>query len=271
MKIAFGVEYEGTGYRGWQRQAQVKSVQACVERALSKVADVKINTHCAGRTDSGVHASGQVIHIQTEVSREAHSWVFGTNANLPKDISITWMRPVAEDFHARFSATGRVYSYLICNRPVRPAILHNRVTWLCRPLDHRRMQEAGRQLIGKHDFSAYRGSGCQSHTPIRKVRRLDVVRSGDLVSIVIEANAFLLHMVRNIAGVLIEIGIGKASTDWAWEVLNSRDRTQGGATASPSGLYLCQVHYPEHYGIPAPDEFPLSYCDTGGAEAREQN
>lgn len=250
MKIAFVLEYDGSRYQGWQRQSGVPTVQACLEDALSKVADQPVRVHCAGRTDSGVHAYGQVAHIETHAKREQRSWVFGANANLPRDISVVWAREVEHDFHARFSATRRTYRYLIFNRSSRGALLRNHAAWECRTLDHNRMQEGAAHLVGTHDFSAFRAQSCQAKNPVRTLRQLSVTRLGSFIAIVVEANAFLHHMVRNIAGVLMAIGMGKAPPAWALEVLLSRDRTLGAVTAPPQGLYLMQVKYPPQYNIP---------------------
>lgn len=250
MRLALGLEYDGTHYCGWQLQSGVRTVQGCVEEALSKVADHEVKTCCAGRTDTKVHAYNQVIHIQTTARRDSRSWVFGSNANLPEDISVTWAKEVEDDFHARYSAIGRIYRYLIFNRRSRSAILDGRASWQCRLLDHKRMQEGAAYLLGEHDFSAYRAQGCQSKNPVRTVRRLDVTRYGHLISIDIEANAFLYHMVRNIAGVLMAIGMGKAEPPWAGEVLETRNRKLGGVTAPAQGLYLVSIQYPHKYQIP---------------------
>ncbi|MGH6636335.1 MAG: tRNA pseudouridine(38-40) synthase TruA [Gammaproteobacteria bacterium] len=250
MKIAFVLEYDGSQYRGWQRQSGVPTVQACLEDALSKVADQRVRGHCAGRTDSGVHAYGQVAHIETHAKRERRSWVFGANANLPRDISVVWAREVEDDFHARFSAIRRTYRYLIFNRSSRGAMVRNHAAWESRALDHSRMQEGAAHLLGTHDFSAFRAQSCQATNPVRTLCQLSVTRLGPFISIVVEANAFLHHMVRNIAGVLMAIGMGKAPPGWALEVLLSRDRTLGGVTAPAEGLYLMQVKYPPQYNIP---------------------
>lgn len=251
MRIALGIEYNGSRYQGWQRLRQGHSVQACVEAALSKVANHPVTTLCAGRTDSGVHARCQVVHFDTGAERQPHAWVLGSNSNLPQDISVLWAHPVEERFHARFSATGRTYRYHILNRVARPGLLAGLVTWECRPLDAERMQRAAVDLIGEHDFSGYRAQACQSKSPVREVRRLDVVRRGDQIMIEIEANAFLHHMVRNIAGVLMAIGQGKAPVTWAGEILAGRNRTVGGVTAPADGLYLEAIDYPTWAGLPA--------------------
>ena len=251
MRIAFGIEYDGSRYCGWQMQKHnVPTVQGAVEKALSKVADSAIRVHCAGRTDTGVHATGQVIHIDTEVAREERAWVFGGNANLPKDIAILWMKPVPEDFHARFSAVQRSYRYVIFTRAVRPTFLQKRVTWACRPLDEELMSEGARHLLGEHDFSSYRAVACQAKSPVRTLYRLDVSRQGRFIFLDIEANGFLHHMVRNIAGVLMAVGSGKKAPDWPKRVLEAQDRTVGGVTAPPHGLYLSGVRYPERFGLP---------------------
>lgn len=250
MKVALGLEYCGSRYSGWQRQSHVISIQQCVEEALSKVADQDITVQCAGRTDTGVHALHQVVHFETSAEREKHAWVFGGNVNLPPDISVLWAKNIPEDFHARFSATGRTYRYLILNRQARPGIMNRKITWEYRPLDEKRMLKAAECLVGEHDFTSYRAVECQAKNPVRKIRRLEITRQAEIISIEIEANAFLHHMVRNIAGVLMAIGIGKAPVEWSKEVLEARDRTLGGMTAPPDGLYLLNVSYPENYQIP---------------------
>lgn len=250
MRIALGIEYDGSAFSGWQLQDDARTVQGCVEDALSKVADHPVRVTCAGRTDAGVHGIGQVVHFDSEAARSMRSWMFGANANLPKQISVTWAQQVADDFHARFSAMRRRYRYVILTRPVRPTFLAGRVSWDYRPLDGQRMAEAGAYLIGEHDFSSYRALACQAKSPVRTVHRLDVTRQNDLIFIDIEANAFLHHMVRNIAGVLMAVGAGEREPVWAREVLEMRDRTLGGVTAPPHGLYLMEVGYPEQFGIP---------------------
>lgn len=250
MRIALGIEYDGSAFSGWQLQDDARTVQGCVEAALSKVADHPVRVTCAGRTDAGVHGIGQVVHFDSEAARSMRSWMFGANANLPKQISVTWAQQVAGDFHARFSAMRRRYRYVILTRPVRPTFLAGRVSWDYRPLDVRRMAEAGAYLLGEHDFSSYRALACQAKSPVRTVYRLDVTRQGELIFIDIEANAFLHHMVRNIAGVLMAVGAGEREPVWAREVLEMRDRTLGGVTAPPYGLYLMEVGYPEQFDIP---------------------
>jgi tRNA pseudouridine38-40 synthase len=243
MRIALGIEYAGTNYCGWQIQDHAPSVQACVEAALSKVANHPIKVVCAGRTDTGVHALEQVVHIDVTAERSMRSWILGANANLPADISILWAKLVDENFHARFSATARHYRYVILNRMTRPAILTNRVTWENRNLDIAKMQTAANYLIGTHDFSSYRAIACQAKSPIRTISVLKVARQGEQVTIDISANAFLHHMVRNIAGVLMTIGYGKQAPEWAKTVLDARDRKMGGVTAPAAGLYFCRVDY----------------------------
>lgn len=251
-RFALGLEYCGTRYLGWQKQAQGPTLQDCVEQALSSVADHPVEVYCAGRTDAGVHALCQVVHFDARAPRAPHNWVFGGNVQLPPDISIVWARQVEEEFHARYSATARRYRYLILNRAARPGLLPYLATWECRALDEGRMARAAQALLGRHDFSAYRATECQAKNPEREVRSLTVARDGDFVIIDIEANAFLHHMVRNIAGVLMEIGMGRRDTDWAGAVLRSRQRAAGGVTAPPHGLYLSHVGYPARHGIPAP-------------------
>lgn len=250
MRIALGIEYNGAAYCGWQYQDHSPSVQERVERALAHVADHDIRVICAGRTDTGVHAYQQVVHFDTTADRTDYSWVSGANTRLPGDISILWARHVEESFHARFSALGRIYRYVILNRRVRPGLLNGRVSWEYRPLDLERMQTAAVHLLGEHDFSSYRAVACQASSPVRTLRRLEIHQSGDLLILELEANGFLHHMVRNIAGVLITIGAGEAEPVWAKEVLDRRDRTQGGVTAPPDGLYFVGTVYPDEFEIP---------------------
>lgn len=261
MRIALGIEYCGRRYQGWQRLRQGRSVQACVEQAISRVADHETHTLCAGRTDSGVHARYQVVHFDTGAQRDMHGWVLGCNSHLPGDISVLWAQQVEDRFHARFSAIGRTYRYYILNRVARPGLLQGLVTWECRPLDADRMQQAVAPLIGEHDFSGYRALACQSKSPVREVRRLKVRRHGEQIMIEIEANAFLHHMVRNIAGVLMSIGMHKAPVEWAAEILTGRDRTAGGVTAPATGLYLEAIDYPDWAALPAPPSQAWPVCD----------
>lgn len=249
-RIAAIVEYDGSAYSGWQLQVGARTVQEVVEAALAKVANEPVRVITAGRTDAGVHASGQVIHFETSAERTSHSWIHGANANLPDDVALLWAAEVSADFHARFSATGRHYEYLILNRPIRPTFLARRATWEYRPLDAARMHAAAQTLLGEHDFSAYRTVHCQAKSPVRELRALNVEREGQMVRIHAYANAFLHHMVRNLAGVLIAIGAGEAEVSWAAAVLATRDRTQGGVTAPPDGLYLTTIEYPDEFQIP---------------------
>ncbi len=251
MRIALGVEYDGSSFSGWQRQDNRRTVQGCVEAALSKVANHPVKVMCAGRTDAGVHARGQVIHFETEAIRAVRSWVCGANANMPKDVSMLWAQPVGDDFHARFSARRRRYRYVILSRPVRPTFLAGRVSWDYRAFDETRMAQAASDLVGEHDFTSYRALACQAKTPTRTLYHLDITRQDDLIFLDIAANGFLHHMVRNIAGVLMAIGAGEREPVWARKILDMRDRTAGGVTAPPYGLYLMEVYYPENFAIPA--------------------
>lgn len=250
MRIALGVEYDGSDFHGWQLQEGVRTVQASLEEALTQVADHPIRVHCAGRTDSGVHAIGQVVHFDTRSRRHERSWILGTTANLPPDVSVIWAKPVPHSFHARYSATARQYRYVIVDRMTRPAIERSHVAWSNKLLDASRMHGAAQALIGEHDFSSYRAQGCQAKSPVRTITQLQVARLGNELVIEVSANAFLHHMVRNIAGVLIAIGRGDKPVTWAGDVLAYRDRTLGGVTAPPHGLYLVGVTYPEDFGIP---------------------
>jgi tRNA pseudouridine38-40 synthase len=252
MRIALGIEYAGCHYFGWQKQDISPTVQEVLESALSEVADEKIRVVCAGRTDTGVHALQQVVHFDTSSNREPQAWLLGTNTKLPKDVAVTWVLDVEEDFHARFSAEERTYQYLILNRRARPAIFNGLVTWQHQQLDFERMKQASLCLIGEHDFSSYRAVACQANSPIRTVHKLEIEQFDEWFVITIRANAFLHHMVRNIAGVLMAIGTGKQEVKWAEEVLVAKDRTAGGITAKPDGLYLVNIKYPVKYTIPNP-------------------
>jgi tRNA pseudouridine38-40 synthase len=250
MRIALGIEYDGTSYNGWQRQKNGIGIQQRLEEALSVVADEPIEVHCAGRTDTGVHASGQVVHFDTVAERSDRGWLLGANTNLPPDINVGWVARVSEEFHARFSATARSYRYQILNRLQRSALHRHRAWWVHQPLDERRMHEAAQQLVGEHDFSAFRAAGCQARSARREVTRVSITRCGDWLTLEISANAFLMHMVRNITGTLAAIGQGEQPVEWAAEVLASRDRTVGGITAPAHGLTLVSVEYPAEIGIP---------------------
>ena len=254
-RVAMGVEYDGSSFHGWQIQDHADTVQERLERAVASVADHPVRVHCAGRTDTGVHALGQVIHFDTGAQRTARSWVLGSNVNLPPEVNVTWAMEVPPTFHARFSASSRSYRYLILNRPTRSAIWRDRATWIHRPLDEARMQAAADLLLGTHDFSSYRALGCQAKSPVRTLHRLVVSRQGPRISLEVKADGFLHHMVRNIAGVLISIGSGERPVDWSREVLEYRDRTLGGVTAPPQGLYLVAVGYPEQFGLPPARSF----------------
>ncbi|MCW0346930.1 tRNA pseudouridine(38-40) synthase TruA [Pantoea ananatis] len=261
QKLALGIEYDGSRYYGWQRQQEVRSVQEKLERALSKVADHPVSVFCAGRTDAGVHGTGQVVHFETVAQRADAAWTLGVNANLPGDIAVRWVKAVPDDFHARFSATARRYRYLIYNQRLRPAILGNGVTHFYYPLDVEKMQRAGQCLLGENDFTSFRAVQCQSRTPWRNVMHLNVTRHGPYVIVDIKANAFVHHMVRNIVGSLMEIGCGNQSESWMAELLAAKDRTLAAATAKAEGLYLVAVDYPVHFALPQPAMGPLFLAD----------
>ena len=250
MRIAVGIEYDGSRYRGWQRQESAPSVQAEVERALGFVADHPVEATCAGRTDAGVHALAQVAHFDTTAERSPRSWVLGANTRLPPDIALLWAVPVDSGFHARYSALSRSYRYLIHNRLSRPALLRRRVCWVHEPLEEAAMHAAAQELVGEHDFSAFRAAECQSRTPLRRIETIEVSRRGECVALCVTANAFLHHMVRNIAGTLITVGRGERPGGWVREVLESRDRRTAGHTADAGGLYLAGVTYPADAGVP---------------------
>jgi tRNA pseudouridine38-40 synthase len=250
IRIAMGVEYDGSAFCGWQAQRDARTVQRALETAIARVADHPLRVHCAGRTDAGVHAVEQVIHFDTGARRSSRAWVLGTNVNLPADVAVAWAQPVSPGFHARFSALARHYRYRIRCRPTRPALERGRAVWVHRPLDVERMQAAARQLVGEHDFSSFRALACQAKSPVRQVHYCRLDRRGEDILLRIGANGFLHHMVRNIAGVLIAIGRGQAPVSWVGELLDLKDRTLGGVTAPPHGLYLERVDYPEEFDLP---------------------
>ena len=260
MRMALGLEYDGTAYNGWQRQRTGVGVQERLEAALSQVADDKIEVTCAGRTDTGVHASGQVVHFDTSSERTRRGWLLGANSNLPADINVTWAASVDDEFHARFSAVSRTYRYMILNRLERSALFRDRAWWVHEALDADRMQRAAQLLTGQHDFSAFRAAGCQAATPIREISSITVTRKGDWIGLEVTANAFLQHMVRNITGTLAAIGCGDQDVAWMRAVLESRDRKQGGIAAPPHGLTLVSVRYPDSYALPATPNSATGVC-----------
>ena len=249
-KLAALVEYDGTGFSGWQAQTHSQSIQAAVESALSFVAGHPVLAVCAGRTDAGVHAASQVIHFETASQRTPRAWVLGTNTRLPPAIALHWANEVAPDFHARHRAERRVYRYYILNRSARSPLQRDRTAWIHRPLDATLLQQAADALLGEHDFSAFRSVECQSKTAVRKIDRLTVQRCGDYVWVEIRATAFLHHMVRNIVGTLIHLMDQSSPRQAMRDILQSRDRRLAGPTAPAGGLYFWQAEYPDRYGIP---------------------
>ena len=261
-RYALGVEYDGGGFRGWQRLTQPgavddETVQGVLEAALSSVADMPVSTVCAGRTDAGVHARCQVVHFDTDAVRDARAWTLGATTRLPPSVSVVWCRPVADDFNARFSAVARRYRYRILNRQVRPALARQWLSWHWRPLDAGAMHRAAQALLGERDFSAFRAAQCQSKSPWRNVTAVTVVRQEQYVIVEITANAFLHHMVRNIVGSLLLVGKGEQPESYMAQVLASLDRNQAGMTAPAHGLYLVDVDYPSHFGLPRQPLGPL--------------
>jgi tRNA pseudouridine38-40 synthase len=263
LRLALGIEYDGTGYFGWQRLSHGPTVQAEVERALSAVADHPVEVVCAGRTDAGVHALCQVVHFDSTALRGDRAWLLGSNTLLPGAIAVTWVRPVAADFHARFSARARRYRYTLLNRAVRPALDARQVTWERRPLDVEAMRRAASVLVGEHDFTAFRAAACQSRSPVRTLGRIAIGREGDRVVIEVEANAFLHHMVRNLVGSLLPVGRGEQPPGWIAALLAGRDRSRAGPTAPSSGLAFVGPRYPVHLGLP--DEVSLAPEDARNA------
>ena len=249
-RIALGIEYLGANYCGFQRQHHCPTVQGHLEEALSSIANEPVGLICAGRTDTGVNAVGQVVHFEIQAERPIRAWLEGANTKLPGDIRISWAKEVPETFHARFSAFARQYRYVIYNRRVNSAVLHQRTTWVKELLDVDRMHKAAQSLVGEHDFSSFRASACQAQNAIRAIEYVSVTRKGDFIFIDLKANAFLHHMVRNIAGTLIKIGQDRAPVDWVAELLVVKDRCQAGVTGPSDGLFFVNAFYPAEFEIP---------------------
>jgi len=254
MRIALGIEYNGNGFYGWQYQPNRTTIQGALEIAIGKIANEPIFLFCAGRTDANVHATGQVVHFDTRAKRHIDAWIWGTNTHLPSSIVVRWARAVDYQFHARFTATARRYRYVIYNHPIRPAILSPYVSWYYYPLDIERMRIAGSYLFGEQDYSSFRSSQCQSKSPMRNITDFKIYAENRYIIFEIEANAFLHHMVRNIAGVLMKIGSGMKEPSWMQEVLAAKNRRFAAETAAAEGLYLIKVAYPEPYIFPISDD-----------------
>jgi tRNA pseudouridine38-40 synthase len=250
MRIALGIEYEGTDFCGWQRLSHGPSIQTAVEQALSFVADEPVEVTCAGRTDSGVHALCQVVHFDTQAQRSERGWILGVNSRLPSSVALRWAKTVPDKFHARFSAQARRYRYVILNRAMRPALDARFVTWERMPLDADAMCEAANALLGENDFTAFRSAQCQANTAMRNMQEIDIQRHGDRIEIQIQANAFLHHMVRNIIGSLLPVGRGERPVEWIAELLDGKDRNLAGPTAAASGLTFLKPLYAHGFGLP---------------------
>ena len=258
-RYAIGIEYGGAAYCGWQRQPHCDSIQQHLEEAIGFVADHAVELVCAGRTDTGVHAIEQIAHFDSDAPRELRAWLLGANCRLPRDIRLQWVTAVADEFHARFSAVARAYRYIILNSTVPSAIFHDRSSWEHRPLDHEAMHDCAQMLLGEHDFSSFRAAGCQARSCHRNVHAIEVRRQGQLVYLDIRANAFLYHMVRNIAGSLIAVGKGEYDRDWFAGVFAARDRNLAAMTAPAAGLYFLQSYYPEQFKLPTAVKKPVLF------------
>lgn len=260
MRYALGLEYDGSAFLGWQVQRQEPTVQGCIEKALATVANQETRVTCCGRTDTGVHALGQVAHFDSDADRSERSWILGLNSHLPKEISVLWIRQVDEKFHARFSAFSRSYRYVILNRWIRPALDARRKSWCRTPLDADKMQDAAQFLLGEHDFTSFRASACQARHATREIQQISVQREDDTINLDVTANGFLYHMVRNLAGSLMKVGVGDEPPEWLGDVLAKKDRALAAPTAAPEGLYFVGARYPENYEFPATaPAFPRSW------------
>lgn len=251
MRLALGIEYDGSTYRGWQTQPGGGAIQDHLEAALTQLADAPVSVVAAGRTDAGVHALQQVIHFDAPVSRDQNAWVRGTNRFLPANIRVLWAQPVADDFHARFSARARSYQYWLLNDPVGPAVYHGRMGWFHAPLDEGRMQAAANMLLGEHDFTTFRSAECQAKSPIRVLELASIKRIGQLIRCEFRANAFLHHMVRNLVGSLVYVGCARQEAQWMADILAARDRALAAPTFAPDGLYLSGVDYDASWSLPS--------------------
>ncbi len=262
-RYAAAIEYRGDHYHGWQRLSgrDEPTVQAELERALSFVAAEPVTVICAGRTDSGVHATNQVVHFDTSADRPDKAWVLGGNTRLPPDIRIKWAQPVEPVFHARFSARARTYRYLIANTVSQPAIAESQCLWVRKPIDVIAMQKGANYCIGEHDFSSVRGSSCQAKSPVRTMHSLTITRINDWLVVELCANAFLHHMVRNLMGLLLPVGLGNRPPEWVRDVLALRDRKQSGKTEAAGALYLVKVAYDKDYGFPQMARGPFMLPD----------
>jgi tRNA pseudouridine38-40 synthase len=267
-RIALGIEYAGDSFEGWQTQPHGRTVQDAVSAALGQVAGAPVSLVCAGRTDTGVHATAQVAHFDPPATRPLSAWVRGTNSHLPPGVAVRWAREVDERFHARFSATARHYRYVLFNSPVRPALLSARAGWFHLPLDGAAMAAAAAHLVGTHDFSAFRAAACQAKSPVRSVRHARISAEGDYWLFDFCADAFLHHMIRNLVGALVYVGKGKHPPDWMAQLLAAKDRTRAAPTFAPDGLYLCGVEYPPDWPLPqggriiCPPQLPMvPSCD----------
>lgn len=262
-RFALAVEYRGDHYHGWQRLTgrNEPTIQQALEQALGRVADEPITVVCAGRTDAGVHATNQIVHFDTAAARSEKAWVLGGNSHLPSDIRIRWARPVEPSFHARFSARARTYRYLIANTPSQPAIADRQCLWIRKPLDVAAMQRAASYCLGEHDFSTVRGASCQARSPVRTLHRFTIQPVNNWLLVEVCGNAFLHHMVRNLMGLLLPVGMGTKPPEWVAEVLALRDRKQGGKTEAPGALYLVKVDYDKDYGFPQMAKGPFMLPD----------
>lgn len=255
-RYALGLEYDGTDYFGWQTQHQEPTLQATLERAVGFVANAPVSVVAGGRTDTGVHAEGQVVHFECAAERCERAWVLGVNSRLPDSIAVSWARAVADDFHARFSARRRWYRYRMIRRPTRPALALRYASWIRDPLDLPAMRSGAQALLGEHDFSSYRTVACQAASPVRRIDRLELVEDGEFLDVHIEANAFLHHMVRNIVGSLLLVGKGEREAAWIGAALAARDRRAAGPTAPAGGLTFMRVYYPSAHGLPVEHVLP---------------
>jgi len=253
MRIALGVEYDGSPYYGWQSQTGGQTVQDTLQNALARIAEEQISVIAAGRTDTGVHALEQVVHFDTQSERPQTAWVRGVNSLLPASVAVLWAHPVPDEFHARFSARGRSYRYLLVNRESRSALHEGKVGWFHAPLDITLMQTAAQHLIGEHDFSAFRAAECQAKSPVKHVQQLDIRRQGAMLIFDVSADAFLHHMVRNMVGCLVYVGKGKYPPGWLADVLDGRERSLAAPTFAPDGLYLRRIKYEAKWGLPQMD------------------